>query len=138
MLQARFWRLCFGMLLMVGGLLPAQDAAAKTNHHRAKHHAPPVSGEARYADIVIEADTGRILHATSAEQQRHPASLTKMMTLYLTFQALEAGRLALDQRLTVSANAAAQSPSNAAFDQKDVVDKIFCHVLRCTNVGLSS
>lgn len=86
--------------------LPAQDAAAKATPHREKPQSV-----ARYADIVIEADTGRVLHATSAEQQRHPASLTKMMTLYLTFQALEAGRLALDQRLAVSANAAAQSPS---------------------------
>lgn len=106
MRQARFWRLCLGMFLMAVCFLPAQDAAAKATPHREKPQSV-----ARYADIVIEADTGRILHATSAEQQRHPASLTKMMTLYLTFQALEAGRLALDQRLAVSANAAAQSPS---------------------------
>jgi D-alanyl-D-alanine carboxypeptidase len=65
----------------------------------------------RYADIVIEPDSGRILHATNADSIRHPASLTKMMTLYLTFMALKDGRLKLDQQLPVSNRAAAQSPT---------------------------
>ncbi|NBO20325.1 MAG: D-alanyl-D-alanine carboxypeptidase, partial [Proteobacteria bacterium] len=73
--------------------------------------APIDTSTAQYADMVIEAHTGRILRATNADKIRHPASLTKMMTLYLTFQALEAGRLRLDERLPVSSNAAAQSPS---------------------------
>ncbi len=64
-----------------------------------------------YADIVIDAETGRIIHASNPDSLRHPASLTKMMTLYVTFQALESGRLHLGQILPVSANAAEQSPS---------------------------
>ncbi len=104
--------------------LGTSDAFAKTKtkkhstakkHHRVvrRSHAPVVSQEegARYADIVIDARTGRILHAVNAEVTRHPASLTKMMTLYITFQALESGRLTMAQRLPVSANAAAQSPT---------------------------
>ena len=64
----------------------------------------------RYADIVVEPNSGQILHSTNATSPRHPASLTKMMTLYLTFKALKEGRLKLDQTLAVSAHAASQSP----------------------------
>jgi D-alanyl-D-alanine carboxypeptidase len=88
----------------------AKQKAAKPKPAR-RAGAPVDTTTAIYADIVIEAHTGRILRATNADQIRHPASLTKMMTLYMTFQALEAGRLRLDQQLPVSSNAAAQSPS---------------------------
>lgn len=61
--------------------------------------------------ILINAQTGQVLHHYHADEQAHPASLTKLMTLYITFQRLEQGRLKLDQRLHVSAHAAAQQPS---------------------------
>ena len=51
---------------------------------------------ARYAAIVVDAESGRVLHAHSSTKRRYPASLTKMMTLYLTFEAVEAGKLSLD------------------------------------------
>lgn len=63
------------------------------------------------ASMVIDADTGRVLHAENADVTTYPASLTKMMTLYLLFDQLEAGRLRLTDRMPVSARAAAQSPS---------------------------
>ncbi|MEO5339737.1 MAG: D-alanyl-D-alanine carboxypeptidase [Magnetococcus sp. MYC-9] len=72
---------------------------------------PAVDSSASYADLVMDAKTGRILHATNPDQLRHPASLTKMMTLYLAFQALKSGQLRLDQLLPVSQNAASQEPS---------------------------
>jgi D-alanyl-D-alanine carboxypeptidase len=62
----------------------------------------------RQAAFVIDANTGEVFYAHNADKQNYPASLTKMMTLYLTFEALEAGRLSPDQKLTVSARAAAQ------------------------------
>lgn len=86
--------------------------AAKVN--RVSHHKPQPVPEviaSRYADIVIEANTGRVLHATNANSLRHPASLSKMMTLYLTFKALQDGRLRLDQALPISSNAANQAPT---------------------------
>lgn len=64
----------------------------------------------KYADIVLEAGSGKILHATNPDSLRHPASLAKMMTLYLTFQALKDGRLRLDQMLPVSSHATNQEP----------------------------
>ena len=53
--------------------------------------------EARYAAIVIDADSGRILHEANADTRNHPASLTKMMTLYMLFEALEEKRFSLGQ-----------------------------------------
>ena len=57
----------------------------------------------RYAAIVLDARTGEILHEANADAPRHPASITKIMTLYLVFEALERGRLKMDQELPVSA-----------------------------------
>ncbi len=61
--------------------------------------------------ILIDAETGAVLSQTKPDMTAYPASLTKMMTLYLTFAALNEGRLSLDRRLPVSANAAAQAPT---------------------------
>ena len=62
----------------------------------------------RYAGIVVDLDNGEVLYAENIDDQRYPASLTKMMTLYLVFEALEAGTLRLDQPLPVSPYAAAK------------------------------
>ncbi|CAN5354270.1 hypothetical protein BH10PSE2_BH10PSE2_27100 [soil metagenome] len=69
------------------------------------------SDNARYAAIVVDAQTGEVLFARRADSPRYPASVTKMMTLYLTFEALEAGRISLDDIVTVSPLAASQAPS---------------------------
>jgi D-alanyl-D-alanine carboxypeptidase len=69
------------------------------------------SDNARYAAIVVDAQTGEVLFARRADSPRYPASVTKMMTLYLTFEALEAGRVRLDDIVTVSPLAASQPPS---------------------------
>ena len=69
---------------------------------------------ARYAALVVEEQSGRVLYALNANARRHPASLTKMMTLYLLFDALDKGVLALDDRLSVSLRATRQSPTRLA------------------------
>ncbi|MFK2900082.1 D-alanyl-D-alanine carboxypeptidase [Dyella jejuensis] len=66
---------------------------------------------AGYAAIVIDPTTGEVLSAVNADEQNYPASLTKMMTLYLTFQALQNGKLKVDQDLPVSTWAASQAPT---------------------------
>lgn len=66
---------------------------------------------AGYAAIVVDAASGQVLNEVNATEQNHPASLTKMMTLYLTFAQLKAGRLKLDQQLPVSAWAAGRAPT---------------------------
>jgi D-alanyl-D-alanine carboxypeptidase len=67
--------------------------------------------EAPFAAIAVDAQTGRILFSRDADAQRYPASLTKIMTLYVLFEELEAGRMALDTPLTVSQHAASMQPS---------------------------
>jgi len=71
------------------------------------HAAEPLR---RYASIVVDADTLEIVHARQIDAKRFPASLTKVMTLYLTFDALNAGQLSLDQPLKISKNAASTPP----------------------------
>lgn len=66
---------------------------------------------APYAAFVIDARTGEVLHARNADTRLHPASLTKMMTLYLAFQAIERGEISLDTKVKISAKAAAEPPS---------------------------
>jgi len=66
---------------------------------------------ARYASIVVEAKTGLILHSVNAETKNYPASLTKIMTLFMTFEALKKRTLRLKQKLPVSRVAEGRSPS---------------------------
>jgi len=66
---------------------------------------------APYSDIVVDGNTGAVLHSTSPDAKRHPASLTKIMTLYLLFEQLETGKLKLDSPLQVSQEASEQSPT---------------------------
>ncbi len=68
-------------------------------------------GSARYSAIVMDAATGRILMGVNQDALRFPASLTKLMTLYMTFEALRDRRIQLNQYITVSANAAAMPPT---------------------------
>ena len=65
----------------------------------------------KYAAIVVDANTGEVLYARRADEQRYPASITKILTLYLTFEALSTGRLSLSDRVVVSPHAFAQAPS---------------------------
>lgn len=66
---------------------------------------------AGYAHFIMDANTGKVLAAQNADVLNHPASLTKMMTLYMTFEALHAGRLRWNQKITMSKNGAATIPS---------------------------
>lgn len=71
---------------------------------------------AKFASIVIDAQSGTVLEAYNADARNYPASLTKMMTLYLTFEALEAGRLTVAQRLITSAHASVQAPTRLGLE----------------------
>ncbi len=71
----------------------------------------PTRAIAGYAAIIVDADTGKVLHEANADVRNHPASLTKMMTLYLLFEAVESKRLGMDSKLKVSKRAAGMAPS---------------------------
>ena len=104
-------------LVTVISVLAASSEASDARSRR-KHVAPSEasrseanSEEPRYSDIVVDGNSGAILHASNPDAIPHPASLTKIMTLYLLFEQLEAGKLKLDSALEVSGHAAIQSPT---------------------------
>src|SRR5690242_4256511 len=67
------------------------------------------------AQLLIEASTGKVLHAENATYPWYPASVTKLMTTYVTLQAVKSGRIGLETLFTVSARASAQQPSKMGF-----------------------
>ncbi|MEW9808424.1 D-alanyl-D-alanine carboxypeptidase [Mesorhizobium marinum] len=73
--------------------------------------AAPAQANSKYAAIVVDANTGKTLFSSSADEPRYPASLTKMMTLYLTFEALASGKLKTSSTVTFSKNASAEPPT---------------------------
>ncbi len=73
--------------------------------------APSGVRAAPYAAVVMDARSGEILHSRNADSRLHPASLTKMMTLYIAFEAVRLGEISLDTMVTVSRKAAAEPPS---------------------------
>ena len=74
-----------------------------------------------YGAIVIDATTGKVVESVNPNDQIHPASLTKMMTLYLAFQALQNGKLKIDQQLPVSSWAANKSPTKLGLRNGETV-----------------
>ena len=95
--------------------LAAMPAQAATGHTK-KKPAKPVSvisrpGGPQYESIVVDADTGQVLHEVNADVASPPASLTKMMTLYLLFDAIKRGEVRMTTPMKVSARAAAQAPT---------------------------
>jgi D-alanyl-D-alanine carboxypeptidase len=99
------------LTIIVAGSDQAQARAKSKRDHarpRAIHgpnYRPP------YAAIVVDDKSGVVLHEASADEPRHPASLTKIMTLYLLFEQLEAGKLKLDTPLPVTRKASLQNPT---------------------------
>jgi D-alanyl-D-alanine carboxypeptidase len=81
----------------------------------------PAAAQDRYAAIVMDARTNEVLFEDQADAARYPASLTKMMTLYMIFEALERGDISLDTRLTASRNASRQPPSRLGLRRGDAI-----------------
>ena len=73
--------------------------------------APVMSFAAPHAAMVMDARSGEVLYSRNADTRLHPASLTKMMTLYIAFEAVEHGEISLDTEVTISRNAASEPPS---------------------------
>jgi D-alanyl-D-alanine carboxypeptidase len=113
-------RSCVLVLAAISAALIVTTNTAAARHHHRAHFARRAhvhgSGEAEAyspptASILVDGNTGAVLEESNPDASRHPASLTKVMTLYLLFERLEAGKLRLDSQLTVSAHAAEQAPT---------------------------
>lgn len=102
--------------LLISILIPAltitsteTEAAAPKKARLTKQKASAY--QPKYSAIVLDAQSGAVLHEEAADGIRHPASLTKMMTLYMLFEAVKSGKLKPDASITVSEKASRQSPS---------------------------
>ena len=105
---------CLGLATVVAALAVTTDPADARRHRRSHNRHAPSAGSGYYppyAAIVVDAKTGAVLHQAAPDAPRHPASLTKVMTLYLLFEQLEAGKIKLDTQMEVSAEAASQAPT---------------------------
>ena len=80
------------------------------------------STSTKYAAIVIDGSNGRVLYQSSAEALRYPASLTKMMTLYLLFEAMQSGRVSRETQIPVSDYARSRPPTKIGFKSGQSID----------------
>lgn len=96
-------------------LMVPEAEAARRKRHAGGGYSPP------YASLVYDVNNGRILQETNATALRHPASVTKVMTLYMLFEQLERGRFNLDTELPVSVAASRQSPSKLGLRPGDTI-----------------
>lgn len=94
------------------------------------------TGNSRYASIIMDAQSGEVLASTNPDKKLYPASLTKMMTLFLAFESLERGRLYMDKYLTISTNATRQPPTKLGVrpgDKFTVKQAILALITRSAN-----
>jgi D-alanyl-D-alanine carboxypeptidase (penicillin-binding protein 5/6) len=90
------------------------------------------ASQPKYAAVVVDAKTGEVLYAKRADSPRYPASITKVMTLYLAFEALAAGRLRLDDQIVVSPRAAAQAPTKLGLRAGETISVQDAILAMCT------
>jgi D-alanyl-D-alanine carboxypeptidase len=107
----------FGLLTITTAVIFTSDAAEARRyrgrhyaHHRV-HREAAESYSPQFASIIVDGNSGTVLQATSPDGLRHPASLTKIMTLYLLFERLDSGKTKLDTEMPVSEHAADQDPT---------------------------
>ncbi len=153
----RLGLLAAGAALVLGMLAATAPAEARGRHrHYSKHRVHATwhvkrhvhirkryAARARHvaagpmpAEFVVDVNSGKVLHAHNENAERHPASLTKVMTLYMLFEQMEAGRFKLDTEIPISAHAAAQSPSKLGLrpgSEIEVEDAIKAIVTKSAN-----
>src|SRR5262245_54644830 len=103
------WGVC-SLVAVLSLAVLSGDADARRRKTSNGDYSPPS------AAIVVDANTGAVLHASNPDAHRHPASLTKVMTLYLLFERLEAGKLKLNSPLKVSSHAEDQAPTRLGLE----------------------
>jgi D-alanyl-D-alanine carboxypeptidase len=102
-----------GLMALFAATAVTSSADARSRRHQVRHHRHHVAAsyDPAYASIVVDANSGKVMEADNADKLRHPASLSKMMTLYLLFERLHEGKIKLSSGMDVSEHAAAQAPT---------------------------
>jgi D-alanyl-D-alanine carboxypeptidase len=113
--STRALRVCvLGLATITTAVIFTNDTADARRHrhrHHARHHEARQSYSPAFASIIVDGNSGAVLAANNPDASRHPASLTKIMTLYLLFEQLDAGKLRLDSEMDVSEHASEQAPT---------------------------
>ena len=114
--SSRVLRACiFGLVTVTAGVIFTTDTAdarrSRHRHHARHHQEARESYSPAFSSIIVDGNSGATLSANNADASRHPASLTKIMTLYLLFERLDAGKMKLDTEMDVSEHASEQAPT---------------------------
>jgi len=113
-------RVCFfGFVAVTAAVTFTTDIAEArryrhTSHHSVRHQREDSSEDSynpRFSEIIVDGNSGAVLSSNNPDASRHPASLTKIMTLYLLFERLDAGKMKLDTEMPVSKHASEQDPT---------------------------
>ena len=122
---SRRLRVCFfGFVAATAAVTFTTDIAEArryrhTYHHYARHHREESSDDSynpRFSQIIVDGNSGAVLSSSNPDASRHPASLTKIMTLYLLFERLDAGKIKLDSEMSVSRHASEQDPTKLGLE----------------------
>ncbi|SHL85868.1 D-alanyl-D-alanine carboxypeptidase [Bradyrhizobium lablabi] len=107
----------FGLVTIASAVVFTNDTADARHYrhrhyaHHTHHHEAEESYSPAFSSIIVDGNSGATLSANNPDGSRHPASLTKIMTLYLLFERLDAGKMKLDTEMEVSEHAAEQAPT---------------------------
>src|SRR5256714_4890034 len=114
--SSRVLRVCiFGLVTITTAVIFTSEADARRYRHRhgqaRQHNVARESYSPAFSSIIVDGNSGATLSASNPDASRHPASLTKIMTLYLLFERLDAGKMKLDTEMQVSEHASEQAPT---------------------------
>lgn len=132
----RFFSLCFLLIASILSVFDANAKPKKSSKSTTQTKIQQVIPAPTEASIVVDIDDGKILHAENANTRVYPASLTKMMTLYLTFEAINQGKLSMDQMLVASESAVSMLPSKLGLklgQSISVKDAIMSLIIKSAN-----
>ena len=110
-----FGRVAVSAVVATSVLMSITNSAEARRRYQRSTYSPP------YASIVVDVKSGKVLQATNPDAHRHPASITKVMTLYMLFEQLEKGRITLDSELKVSARASRMAPSKLGLQPGETI-----------------
>jgi len=113
--------LALGLVFCVVLAAPADARRHRLSHSRSDAFPASATDPGKDAALIVDGETGKVLYARNQNEERHPASLTKMMTLYLLFDSLKKGQIALNSTIPISAHAAAQKPTNLHLSPGDTI-----------------
>src|SRR4249920_4125061 len=110
--SSRALRVCaLGLVTITTAILISSESADARKHRRHHHHVVRESYSPQFSSIIVDGNSGAVLSSNNPDGIRRPASLTKIMTLYLLFERLDAGKMKLETEMDVSEHASDQAPT---------------------------